>query len=145
LLLNLLKLIQESNGVIYAYIHACILIQTLTDPHKIREICALRDLFTTVTFMVNDKNSESTRYECYANVYLHYLLKKDQNYDQYDLEKFLIECLLEPDFFKTIEGLLLCNDKFKLEVFAKDFMKNSVLVRLFRQYIQENPITWCIA
>ena len=141
LLLNLLKLIQESNGVIYAYIHACILIQTLTDPHKIRELCALRDLFTSVTFMVNDENSESTRYDCYANVYCHYLLKKDQ----YDLEKFLIECLLEPDFFKTLEELLLCNDKFDLEVFAKSFMKNSVLVRLFKKYIQEKSITWCRA
>jgi hypothetical protein len=140
LLINLLKLIQESNGVIYTYIHACILIQTSTDPHRIRELCAMRDLFTTVTFWLNDESSESTRYDietCRLNCYL--LNDRD------DFEKFLIECLLDPVFSQTLEKLLQCSDESDLEDFAKDFMENSVLVRLFRQYIQEKPKTWCRA
>jgi hypothetical protein len=140
LLLCFLKLIQESNGVIYTYIHACILIQTSTDPHRIRELCAMRDLFTTVTFWLNDESSESTRYDietCRLNCYL---LK-----DRDDFEKFLLQCLLEPVFSQSLEELLQCSDESDLEDFAKDFMKKSVLVRLFRQYIQEKPKTWCRA
>ena len=139
LLLNLLKLIQESNGVIYTYIHACILIQTSTEPHKKRELCALRDLFTIVTFSLNDERPETTRYDRKSLLYCSYLLKKEQS----DLEKFLIECLLEPDFLKTLNDLLQCSDESDLEDFAQSFMKNLGLVRLFRRYIQENPKTWC--
>jgi len=145
LLLRLLKLIQESNGVIYTYIHAYILIQTSTDPtepHRKRELCALRDLFTTVTFWLNDQNSESTEYDNETYRLCSFLLKRE---DRDDFEKFLLECLLEPDFLQTLEDLLQCSDESDLEDFAKDFMKNSVLVRLFRQYIQENPRTWCRA
>jgi len=141
LLLNLLKLIQESNGVIYTYIHACILIQTSTDPQKIRELCAWRGLFTTVTFWLNDESSESTRYdieECRLNCYL---LRKDRD----DFETFLLECLLEPDFLQTLEELLQCSDESDLENFAAIFMNNSEFVGLFRRYIQENPKTWCRA
>lgn len=140
LLLNLLKLIQESNGVIYTYIHACILIQTSTEPHKKRELCALRDLFTIVTFSLNDERPETTRYDRKSLLYCSYLLKKKE---QSDLEKFLIECLLEPDFLKTLNDLLQCSDESDLEDFAQSFMKNSVLVRLFKKYIQEKSITWC--
>jgi hypothetical protein len=140
LLLNLLKLIQESNGVIYTYIHACILIQTSTEPHKIRELCALRDLFTIVTFSLNDERPETTRYDRKSLLYCSYLLKKKE---QSDLEKFLIECLLEPDFLKTLNDLLQCSDESDLEDFAQSFMKNLGLVRLFRRYIQENSKTWC--
>ena len=139
LLLNLLKLIQESNGVIYTYIHACILIQTSTEPHKKRDLCALRDLFTIVTFSLNDERPETTRYDRKSLLYCSYLLKKEQS----DLEKFLIECLLEPDFLKTLNDLLQCSDESDLEDFAQSFMKNLGLVRLFRRYIQENPKTWC--
>lgn len=141
LLLSLLKLIQESNGVIYTYIHACILIQTSTEPHKIRELCALRDLFTTVTFTVNDENSESTRYDIEGYRLYCYLLREDRD----DFEKFLLECLLQPVFSQTLEELLQCSDESDLEDFAAIFMNNSEFVGLFRRYIQENPKTWCRA
>jgi hypothetical protein len=52
---------------------------------------------------------------------------------------------MEPVFSQSLEELLQCSDESDLEDFAKDFMKNSVLVRLFRQYIQEKPKTWCRA
>jgi len=141
LLLNLLKLIQESNGVIYAYIHACILIQTSTDPHKILELRALRDLFTTVIFWMNDESPDSSKYD--DSACKNYLYLKEENRDNF--EKFLLECLLEPDFSQTLEVFLQSFDDSDLEDFAKVFMDESEFVRLFRRYIQENPKTWCRA
>jgi hypothetical protein len=141
LLLSLLKLIQESNGVIYTYIHACILIQTSTEPYKIRELCALRNLFTTVTFQLNDESSESTRYDNKQCRLHRYLLRKDRD----EFEEFLLECLFQPDFLQNLEELLQCSDESDLEDFAAIFMNNPELVRLLRKYIQENPKTWCRA
>lgn len=141
ILLSMLKLIQESNGVIYTYIHAFILIQTSTEPHKIPGLCALRDLFTTVTFLVDDENSDSSKYDDKACMLYCYLLRENRD----DFEIFLLKCLLQPDFLQTLEVLLLCLDDFDLEDFADDFMNNSEFVELFRRYIQENPKTWCRA
>lgn len=138
ILLSMLKLIQESNGVIYTYIHAFILIQTSTEPHKIPELCALRDLFTTVTFSVDDENSDSSKYDDKACMLYCYLLRENRD----DFEIFLLKCLLQPDFLQTLEVLLLCVDDFDLEDFAEVFMDNSEFVELFRRYIQENPKTW---
>ena len=138
LLLNLLKLIQESNGVIYAYIHACILIQTSTDPQKIWELRALRDLLTSVIFWMNDESPDSSKYD--DSACKNYLYLKEENRDNF--EKFLLECLLEPDFLQTLEVLLQCSDDFDLEDFAKVFMDDSKFVEFFRRYIQEKPRTW---
>ena len=138
ILLSMLKLIQESNGVIYTYIHAFILIQTSTEPHKIPGLCALRDLFTTVTFLVDDENSDSSKYDDKACMLYCYLLRENRD----DFEIFLLKCLLQPDFLQTLEVLLLCLDDFDLEDFAEVFMDNSEFVGLFRRYIQENSRTW---
>ena len=137
LLLNLLKLIQESNSVIYTLIHARILIQTSARPDERRQLCAMRDLFNIVIFYVNDKSSEMNRYDNDTFSLYSYLLREDRD----GFEKFLLECLLHPDFLRTLEELLQCDSYWDLENFADDFMNNPELVRLFRKYIQENPKT----
>ena len=141
LLLNLLKLIQESNSVIYTIIHAHILIQTSARPDERRQLCAMRDLFNIVIFYVNDKSSEMIRYDNDTFSLYSYLLREDRN----GFDEFLLECLLHPDFLRTLEELLQCDSYWDLENFAEDFMNNPELVRLFRKYIQENPKTWCRA
>ena len=142
LLLNLLKLIQESNGVIYTYMHACILIQTSTKPTE--ELCALRDLFTTVTFCLDGESSESIRYDYQTFCGRRFFLREYDD-DRYKSEKFLLECLLQPDFLQTLKGLLQCSNKSNLDDFAAIFMKNLELVTLFRRYIQEELRTSRIA
>jgi hypothetical protein len=141
LLLELFKMIQESNGVIFTYIHAYILIQTSAESDERRRIMACRDLFTVVTSDVNDESLDSKRYDtCICGVYS---FLKHENRDL--IEEFLLKCLLEPNFLQIVEGLLQCFDDSDLEDFAIDFMNNPELVRIveiFREFIHERQSTW---
>jgi len=140
LLLKLFKMIQESNGVIFTYIHACILVQTSAESDERRRIMACRNLFTVV-FDVNDESPESKRYDtCICGVYSFLKLE-----DRDNLEQFLVECLLEPNFFQIVEALLKCFDEYDLEENAVDFMNNPGffrIVEIFRKFIHERKSTW---
>jgi hypothetical protein len=140
ILLTMLKLIQNSNGAIYTFIHHHILIETSAQPDERRKLCAIQDLFNIVRNFVIDNGEDD--FEKYMNLTfsMHSYLHSGD-----DIIPFLMDFLLSKNFLQTLEVLLLCSDYSELEVFAKNFMNNSEFVVLFRRYIQENPKTWCRA
>ena len=140
ILLTMLKLIQNSNGAIYTFMHHHILIETSAQPDERRKLCAMQDLFNIVrNFVIDNGEDDFEKYMKLAFSMHSYLHSGN------DIIPFLMDFLLSPNFLQTLEVLLLCSDYSELEVFAKNFMVNSEFVVLFRRYIQENPKTWCRA
>lgn len=139
-LLRFLQMIQESNSIIYTYIHAYILLQTSEEPENIAQFKAIRDLFKFVTFNVNNESPDSKVYTRYSSGVYSFLKQEEEDVDM--PEEFLINCLLEPNFLITLEELLQCQNDSELESFAKVFMNNPDFVELFERYINENPCTW---
>lgn len=139
ILLTMLKLIQNSNGAIYTFVHYHILIKTSARQDERRKLCAIRDLFNLVRNLLDTRDDDFEKYMTLAFSMHSYLHSGD------DIIPFLMDFLLSPNFLQTLEVLLPCSDYSELEVFAKNFMVNSEFVVLFRRHIQEKPKTWCRA
>jgi len=139
ILLTMLKLIQNSNGAIYTFIHHHILIESSAQQDERRKLCAIQDLFNLVRNLLDTRDDDFEKYTNLTFSMHSYLHTGD------DIIPFLMDFLQTPNFLQTLEVLLLCRDYPKLEVFAKNFMDNSEFVELFRRHIQEKPKTWCRA
>lgn len=148
ILLKMIQLIQESNGAIYTLIHAHIMIQKSAIPDEKRKLYAMLDLSNIArTFLMeNDEDEEQKRDDfevfscvtCSIRSYMN-LANKEK------IIPFLMDFLLDQNSLQFLKNLLMCGDDHDLEEFAKNFMNKQELVRLFREYIQENPKTWCRA
>lgn len=139
ILLTMLKLIQNSIGAIYTFLHHHILIETSAQPDEKRKLYAIRDLFNIMRNLLDTRDDDFEKYMNTTFSMHSYLHSGD------DIIPFLMDFLLSPNFLQTLEVLLPCSDYSELEVFAKNFMNNSEFVKLFRRYIKENPKTWCRA
>ena len=145
-LFHMILLLQQSNSLIYTYIHAYILIET-SEIWKRRQICAWRDLFTIVRALII--NLESVEFETYGvfTMGIHRFLRSGKsnnpNYQNEDaVIPFFIDVISTPEFLSLLQTATTCLTRETLEKFAEDLMMNQIIVGIFQKYIQENPKTW---